>query len=101
MGAWVGVLALAGFALSPEQAAPAAELTGHPATPLVTHTVSSQGYCFQVELAWQLERAGGRIVEHPIAFTERENGRSKMHAGIVTEALVRVTGWGLTRGLRK
>ena len=68
---------------------------------LVTHTVSSQGYCFQVELAWQLERAGGRIVEHPIAFTERENGRSKMHAGIVTDALVRVTGWGLTRGLRK
>ena len=30
VGAWVGVLALAGFALSPEQAAPAAELTGHP-----------------------------------------------------------------------
>lgn len=68
---------------------------------LVTHTMSSQGYCFQVELAWRLERWGGRIVEHPIAFTERETGHSKMHAGIVTEALVRVTGWGLTRGLRK
>src|SRR4051794_37047811 len=40
VGAWVGVLALAGFALSPEQAAPAAELPGHPATPPVTHTVS-------------------------------------------------------------
>jgi hypothetical protein len=40
VGAWVSVLALAGFALSPEQAAPAAELTGHPATPLVTHIVS-------------------------------------------------------------
>ena len=68
---------------------------------VVSHTVSSQGYCFQVELAWRLERAGGRIVEHPITFVERESGRSKMHAGIVTEALVRVTGWGLTRGLRK
>lgn len=68
---------------------------------LVTHTVSSQGYCFQVELAWRLERSGGRVLEHPIAFVERENGSSKMHAGIVTEALVRVTGWGLTRGLRK
>lgn len=68
---------------------------------LTTNTVSSQGYCFQVELAWRLERSGGRVVEHPIAFVERETGRSKMHAGIVTEALVRVTGWGLTRGLRK
>ena len=40
MSAWVGVLALAGFALSPEQAAPAAELATRPATALVTGTVS-------------------------------------------------------------
>lgn len=59
--------------------------------------VSSQGYCFQVELAWELERAGCKVVEHPIAFVERANGRSKMHLGIVLEALVRVTVWGLTR----
>jgi dolichol-phosphate mannosyltransferase len=63
--------------------------------------VSSQGYCFQVELAWRLERAGARVVEHPITFVEREQGRSKMHLGIVTEALLRVTGWGLTAGLLK
>ena len=63
--------------------------------------VSSQGYCFQVELAWRLERAGATIVEHPITFVERETGRSKMHLGIVIEALLRVTGWGLTAGLRK
>ena len=75
------------------RAAPLAQLTAH--------TVSSQGYCFQVELAWRLERGGGSVVEHPITFVERENGQSKMHAGIVTEALVRVTGWGLTRGLRR
>ncbi|MEO6505138.1 MAG: polyprenol monophosphomannose synthase [Terrimesophilobacter sp.] len=61
------------------------------------NTVSSQGYCFQVELAWRLERQGARIVEHPITFVERTVGRSKMHAGIVTEALLRVTGWGLTK----
>ncbi|GAB3046126.1 polyprenol monophosphomannose synthase [Parafrigoribacterium mesophilum] len=60
-------------------------------------TVSSQGYCFQVELAWRLERRGARIVEHPITFVERTVGRSKMHAGIVAEALLRVTGWGLTK----
>ncbi len=64
-------------------------------------SVSSQGYCFQVELAWRLERSGARIVEHPITFVERAEGRSKMHLGIVTEALLRVTGWGLTAGLRK
>jgi dolichol-phosphate mannosyltransferase len=57
--------------------------------------VSSQGYCFQVELAWRLERAGMRVVEHPIVFIERAAGRSKMHLGIVVEALVRVTIWGI------
>jgi len=61
--------------------------------------VSSQGYCFQVELAWRFERSGMRVVEHPIVFIERAAGRSKMHPGIVVEALVRVTGWGIF-GLR-
>jgi dolichol-phosphate mannosyltransferase len=60
-------------------------------------SISSQGYCFQIELAWRLERSGKRIVEHPIIFSERAAGRSKMHAGIVLEALVRVTLWGLVR----
>lgn len=59
--------------------------------------VSSQGYCFQVELAWLLERAGKAVVEHPIVFVERAAGRSKMHLGIVAEALIRVTLWGVTR----
>jgi dolichol-phosphate mannosyltransferase len=62
--------------------------------------VSSQGYCFQVELAWNLERSGHRIAEHPITFVERATGRSKMHAGIVVEALLRVTAWGLAAGLK-
>lgn len=57
--------------------------------------VSSQGYCFQVELAWRIEKEGGSIAEHPIVFIERATGRSKMHAGIVAEALVRVTAWGV------
>ena len=61
--------------------------------------VSSQGYCFQVELAWRLERAGKTVVEHPIVFIERAAGHSKMHAGIVLEALLRVTLWGVF-GLR-
>lgn len=57
--------------------------------------VSSQGYCFQVELAWRVERAGGVVLEHPIAFVERTTGSSKMGPAIVAEALLRVTGWGV------
>lgn len=64
-------------------------------------SVSSQGYCFQVELAWRLERAGARVAEHPITFVERANGRSKMHAGIVAEALLRVTAWGIGAAFRR
>lgn len=59
--------------------------------------VSSQGYCFQVELAWRLEKAGFKVAEHPIHFVERTAGRSKMHVGIVAEALVRITLWGFAR----
>jgi dolichol-phosphate mannosyltransferase len=58
-------------------------------------SVSSDGYCFQVELAWRLERAGKRVEEHPIVFIERTAGRSKMRTAIVVEALFRVTMWGL------
>lgn len=58
-------------------------------------TVSSQGYCFQVEMAWRAERAGEVIAEHPIEFVERIAGSSKMHSGIVIEALLRVTWWGI------
>jgi dolichol-phosphate mannosyltransferase len=59
-------------------------------------SVSSQGYCFQVDLAWRVWRAGFRVVEVPITFTERERGQSKMSSSIVREALWRVTVWGVT-----
>ena len=57
--------------------------------------VASQGYCFQVDWAWRAVRAGARVTEVPITFTERAFGRSKMSSSIVGEALVRVTVWGL------
>ena len=63
--------------------------------------VSSQGYCFQVEVAWRLERTGHRVEEHPIVFVERATGRSKMHVGIVVEALTRVTGWGIRSRMQR
>lgn len=59
--------------------------------------VASQGYCFQVDLAWRAYSAGYRVVEVPITFTERRRGHSKMSRRIVLEALVRVTWWGLRR----
>ena len=58
--------------------------------------VQSQGYCFQVDLAWHAWCAGNRIVEVPITFVERARGESKMSRAIVVEALWRVTWWGLT-----
>jgi len=63
--------------------------------------VSSQGYCFQVEVAWRIEQAGLIVVEHPITFVERESGESKMHFGIVAEALWRVTQWGVGVRLKR
>ena len=56
--------------------------------------VMSQGYCFQVDLAWRATRAGYRVVEVPITFAEREHGESKMSGTIVREALLRVGAWG-------
>jgi dolichol-phosphate mannosyltransferase len=67
-------------------------------------TVASQGYCFQVDLAWRSVRGGCTVVEVPIVFTEREQGQSKMTGAIVLEAFWRVTAWGLQRrvaGLRR
>lgn len=60
--------------------------------------VASQGYCFQVDLAWQTWRAGHDVVEVPITFVERERGESKMSRSIVLEALWRVTWWGVRSG---
>ncbi len=60
-------------------------------------TVASQGYCFQVDLAWRSVRGGFTVVEVPITFTEREHGESKMTSAIVLEALWRVTVWGVQR----
>lgn len=56
--------------------------------------VASHGYCFQIDMAWRVLRAGGSVAEVPITFVERAEGRSKMSRSIVAEALVRVTVWG-------
>lgn len=64
------------------------------------HTVASQGYCFQVDLAWRTVQRGMVVKEVPITFVERSVGDSKMSKAIVAEALLRVTQWGAQERLR-
>ncbi len=59
--------------------------------------VASQGYCFQIDLAWRTVRSGFTVAEVPITFTERELGQSKMSKDIVLEAVLQVGRWGLRR----
>ena len=57
--------------------------------------IKADGYGFQIEMAYEVSRNGGRIVEIPIAFTDRVRGESKMSSRIVVEALGLVTWWGI------
>jgi dolichol-phosphate mannosyltransferase len=52
--------------------------------------IASQGYAFQIETTYRVLRAGYRVLEVPIAFTDRERGGSKMSRGIVVEAIWKV-----------
>jgi dolichol-phosphate mannosyltransferase len=62
--------------------------------------VASAGYVFQADLAFRAIRAGLRVVEVPIAFMERERGRSKMTTAVAVESLRRITQWGLAERTR-
>lgn len=57
--------------------------------------ISSDGYCFQIEMIRAAHAAEATFSEVPITFIERESGRSKMSRRIVIEALGRVSLWGL------
>jgi len=63
--------------------------------------VRSNGYCFQVEMVHRTWQEGFRVLEVPIAFTERAAGVSKMSRQIVAEALWRVTVWAFSGGRRR
>ena len=52
--------------------------------------VRSNGYAFQVEMHFRTWRAGFRIQEVPVIFTERSEGQSKMSKAIVREAAWKV-----------
>jgi dolichol-phosphate mannosyltransferase len=70
-------------------------LSAHALRSIRLEDVHSQGYGFQVDLLFHAARAGLTIVEVPIVFIERRFGESKMTGGIVLEAMVRVTLWGI------
>ena len=53
-------------------------------------TVSALGYAFQIETTYRAARAGFRIAEVPIIFSDRRVGESKMSRAIVAEAAWRV-----------
>jgi dolichol-phosphate mannosyltransferase len=60
-------------------------------------TVRADGYAFQIEMTYRAAELSARIAEVPIRFVDREMGKSKMSGGIVVEAMVLVTRWGVSR----
>lgn len=57
--------------------------------------IRADGYGFQIEMAYEVSKVGGTIIEIPITFRDRTKGVSKMSPNIVTEAMVLVTRWGI------
>lgn len=49
--------------------------------------IKFRGYAFQIEMKFRASRKGYQIVEHPIIFTDRTAGTSKMSTKIFREAL--------------
>lgn len=45
-----------------------------------------KGYAFQIEMKFKTWKHGFTIKEVPIIFTDRQEGKSKMHGGIIKEA---------------
>jgi dolichol-phosphate mannosyltransferase len=52
--------------------------------------IRSNGYSFQIEMAYRVHQAGLRVGEVPIIFPDRRVGASKMSKQIVFEALLNV-----------
>jgi dolichol-phosphate mannosyltransferase len=67
-------------------------------------SVRADGYGFQVEMTHRLVRVGGRVVEIPIVFRDRQRGESKLSYRIIGEAfrlVLRLAFADLRRGHRR
>lgn len=62
-------------------------------------SIRSNGYIFQVEMAYLSEKLGFRIIELPIHFEDRRVGQSKMNVSVKLESVWRV--WELALRHRK
>jgi dolichol-phosphate mannosyltransferase len=51
-------------------------------------TLHSEGYSFQVEMGYRAHRAGMKIVEVPILFTDRQFGHSKISRRVLFESFL-------------
>lgn len=60
------------------------------------NSIKSNGYAFQIEMAYKAHRLGFKIAEIPIIFYERGSGSSKMSKKIALEAAIMV--WRLKFG---
>jgi dolichol-phosphate mannosyltransferase len=49
-------------------------------------SITSNGYAFIVELAWEASKAGFRCGEVPITFVERRKGASKLTGRVIVES---------------
>ena len=56
-----------------------------------TDSLTITGFGFQAEVAYQMERCGLSVCEHPYTFMERTVGKSKMSLKIALEAFWRLT----------
>ena len=60
----------------------------------------SQGYCFQIETSFRAFQKGCKLIEHPIVFTDRTVGESKMSKNVMIEAVFKVWLFGFWRLFR-
>jgi dolichol-phosphate mannosyltransferase len=62
--------------------------------------IRATGYGFHIEMTYRALEQGFRVVELPIVFEDRREGKSKMSAAIIVEALWLVTQLRLAEGTR-
>jgi len=63
--------------------------TRHALQQILSSRVTAEGYAFQVETIFRAHRAGLRIVEIPITFTDRRAGQSKMSGRVILESILK------------
>ncbi len=61
--------------------------TAEALTKVDLRSMNTNGYAFQVAMAYRAHKAGVKISEVPILFTDREQGVSKMSGSVISESV--------------